>query len=316
MYVRVKIRPPGRTAHAASSARSSGRHSGGRRRAIARAWGKLPPMQRRAPPTIAALAFAMCACAGEAPTVPAAVAADDAAPPAGPGILVFTRTAGFRHDSIPVAVRTLRALAAEAGLAVEHSEDPSLFDDATLRRYRAVVFANTTGEVLDPVRRAALERYVGAGGGWLGLHSAADTEYDSPFYGELVGARFASHPPGLQGAHVRFEDAAVEAAFGPWRVVDELYDFRRNPRPWVTVVATLRDRDDRDAPGGTADEDHPIAWCHERLGGRAWYSGLGHDRAIYADPVFRAHLRAGLRYVTGASDRCDELSPPAAIMGG
>lgn len=228
-----------------------------------------------------------------------------------PAMLVFTRTGGYRHASIPDAVETLRALATAEGLAMDHSEDPARFNPVTLAGYRVVVFANTTGPLLDAGQRAAFEHWVGAGGGFLGLHSAADTAYDWPFYGELVGAWFESHPPGLQTARVRFEAADTEAGFGPWRVTDELYDYQRNPRPYVTVIATLHERTDA---GGRMRDDHPIAWCHQRSGGRAWYTGLGHDARIYADPVFRALLRAGLRYVLGTRARCDELSSARANM--
>lgn len=256
-------------------------------------------------------AACLAAIALGAACAPSPAASPGDAPPA-PTILVFTRTEGFRHDTIPLAVETLRALAGEAGLAVEHGEDPAAFAPERLARYRAVAFALTTGNLLDEAQRAAFEAYVRDGGGFLSLHSAADTGHDWPFYGELVGAWFRSHPPGLQRARVRFEDPAVEAAHGPWRIEDELYDFHRNPRPWVRVIATLHER----ADGGGTGADHPIAWCHERLGGRAWYSGLGHDAALYADPVFRAHLLAGLRYVAGTVVRCDQLSPRRPIMGG
>jgi type 1 glutamine amidotransferase len=216
-------------------------------------------------------------------------------------ILVFTRTAGFRHDSIPVAVDTLRALASEAGFSVEHSEDPALFSDDALWRYRAVVFASTTGDVLDAEQQAAFERYVRKGGGYLGVHAAADTEYDWPWYGELVGAYFSGHPPGLQDTRVTFEGDAAQAFAQPWRVTDELYNYKRNPRPSVEVIATV---DERDYEGGTMGSDHPIAWCHARFGGRAWYTGLGHTEAMYADPVYRAHLLRGLRYVTRQAEGC------------
>lgn len=218
-----------------------------------------------------------------------------AADAAAPRILVFTRTTGFRHDAIPVSVETLRAVAAKAGLAVEHSEDPSLFRDDALKTYSAVVFASTTGDVLDAAQQAAFERYISAGGGFLGVHAAADTEYGWAWYGELVGAWFASHPPGLQETQVRFEGDTAGVSASPWRITDELYNYRRNPRPFVRVVATV---DERDYAGGTMGADHPIAWCHDRYAGRAWYTGLGHDAAMYADPVYRAHLLRGLRYVT------------------
>jgi uncharacterized protein len=197
-------------------------------------------------------------------------------------------------------VATLRELGAQVGLQVDHGEDPTLFADATLVRYRAVVFANTTGDVLDASQQDAFERYVRGGGGFLGVHSAADTGYEWPWYGRLVGAWFLSHPPGLQTSRVRFEgDHATLAA--DWRVTDELYDYRRNPRGHVQVLATV---DERDYAGGRMGADHPVAWCHDDLGGRAWYTGLGHDAKVYADPVYRAHLMRGLRYVTGQSAAC------------
>ena len=218
-----------------------------------------------------------------------------------PRILVFTRTSGWRHDSIPVAIETLRELGGEAALVVEQTEDPARFDVATLARYRAVVFANTTLDVLDASQQAAFERFVGAGGGFVGIHSAADTEYDWPWYGELVGARFDSHPPGLQDSPVRFEAGHVLPGAGDWQVRDELYNYRRNPRPHVDVIATV---DEAMYAGGKMGADHPIAWCHARFGGRAWYTGLGHDIPLYADTRFRAHLLRGLRYATGQSDAC------------
>ena len=217
-----------------------------------------------------------------------------------PHILVFTRTAGYHHESIPVGVQTLRELAQAEGIAVTASDDPALFDDASLSRFDAVVFLSTTGDVLDETQQAAFERYIGKGRGYMGVHAAADTEYDWPWYGRLVGAWFESHPKGLQTTLVRFEgdDAALPRE---WQVTDELYNYRRNPRADVRVIATV---DESRYQGGKMGADHPIAWCASRLGGRAWYTGLGHGDALYADPVYRAHLLRGLRYVTGRADAC------------
>lgn len=218
-----------------------------------------------------------------------------------PHVLVFTRTTGFRHDSIPVGVQAVRELAAQAGLQVEHSEDPNVFGDEGLHGVRAVVFLSTTGDVLDAAQQAAFERYIAAGGGWLGIHAAADTEYDWPWYGTLLGgAWFDSHPPGLQGTHVRFEGAQAGLADG-WRVTDELYNYKRNPRDRVQVLATV---DERGYAGGKMGDDHPIAWCAAIGNGRGWYTGLGHDAKIYADPTYRAHLLRGLRYASGLSGTC------------
>lgn len=238
-----------------------------------------------------------------ASTAEVAVAASDApgASTARPTLLVFTRTTGWRHDSIPQAVDTVRGLAAQAGFDVVHSEDPATFDDAGLARFRAVVFANTTGDVLDPAQRAAFERYIAAGGAFMGVHAAADTGKAWPWYGDLVGAWFKGHPPGLQATEVRFESGRGPDGLQRWHVTDELYNYRRNPRGTVDVIATV---DESTYAGGTMGADHPIAWCHASAGGRAWYTGLGHDPALYADPVFRAHLLRGLRYATGLSGDC------------
>jgi len=223
---------------------------------------------------------------------PAAAAGDGA-------ILVFSRTAKFRHDSIPVAVDTLRSLAAEQGLRVVHSEDSTVFTVERLSGYRAVVFANTTGDVLDEAQQAAFESYISGGGGFIGLHSAADTEYDWPFYGELVGAWFHKHPPGLQSTQVTLHGDRHEGV--QWSITDEIYNFRRNPRPWVQVLATV---DEARYSGGTMGQDHPIAWCRPLGRGRSWYTGFGHDPAVFADANVLALLRRGLAYATGAATQC------------
>lgn len=224
--------------------------------------------------------------------LPLPALADDA-------VLVFTRTAKFRHESIPTAVATLRELGAAQGLRVDHGEDPAAFTKANLARYRAVVFANTTGDVLDEPQQAALQAYVEGGGGFLGLHSAADTEYDWPWYGELVGAWFHKHPPGLQTAQVTLHGGALEGQ--RWTLTDEIYNYRRNPRPWVQVLASV---DEASYEGGTMGADHPITWCRPIAQGRSWYTGFGHDDAVFADPNVRALLRRGLAYASGAATSC------------
>ncbi|MGH8028159.1 MAG: ThuA domain-containing protein [Pseudoxanthomonas sp.] len=217
-----------------------------------------------------------------------------------PRVLVFTKTAGWRHDSIPTAIAALQRLGAQEGMKVDQTEDPAAFSDGNLKRYRVVVFASTTGDVLDAAQQAAMENYIRAGGGYVGVHSAADTEYDWPWYGQLVGAWFKGHPPGLQTTKVVFERNGIPD--GPaWTVTDEIYNYRSNPRNAVRVTATV---DERDYTGGTMGADHPIAWCHSYDGGRAWYTGLGHDAKLYADPRFEAQLRRGLRYAARLSEDC------------
>ena len=241
---------------------------------------------------------AVLLCAGLAACGGPAAAPGGSGPAAGPvpyRVLVFTRTTGFRHASIPTGIATVRALGAEDGFAVTATEDPGAFRPAELAGYRAVVFLSTTGDVLDPDGRSALEAYVRGGGGFVGVHSASDTEYGWPFYAELVGARFAGHPP-VQPVTVRFRPGALTAGLpATWRVTDEPYNFRGRPRG-VQVLATL---DESTYSGGTMGAEHPIAWTAEVGRGRSFYIGLGHPDAIYADPVFRTLLAAGIRYAAG-----------------
>ncbi len=218
-------------------------------------------------------------------------------------ILVFTRTTGYRHASIPAAVAAVRAIGHRDGFAVIATEDPGAFTDASLRHVRAVAFLLTTGMVLDADQRGALERFIQRGGGWLGVHSASDTEYAWPFYGRLVGAYFRRHPA-IQSATVDVIDRRNPATAplpSVWRRVDEWYDFRSNPRGRVHVLATV---DERSYWGGGMGTDHPIAWCHEDLGGRAFYTAMGHTIAAYREPVFLAHLRGALGYILGRGPAC------------
>lgn len=234
------------------------------------------------------LAVVLCACTGLALAAP-------------PRVLIFTKTAGFRHASIPTAIAALQRTAEQQGWQVDATEDAEVFIPRKLARYRVVIFASTTGDVLDAKQQQAMEDYVDAGGGFMGVHSAADTEYEWPWYGELVGAWFHSHPPGLQTTRVRFDRDGIAAQGREWQVTDEIYNYRTNPRERVQVIATV---DEGDYAGGTMGRDHPIAWCHASSNGRAWYTGLGHDEALYADPVFLRHLQNGLRYAAGESDDC------------
>jgi type 1 glutamine amidotransferase len=215
-------------------------------------------------------------------------------------VLVFTKTAGWRHDSIPTAVATLRRLSTEVVLVADHTEDAGDFTPANLARYRVVVFASTTGDVLDAKQQRAFEQFVERGGGFVGVHAAADTEYDWPWYGRLVGAYFLSHPPGLQATLVQPERDGKRVG-AAWPIRDELYNYRSNPRQQVRVIDTI---DEARYEGGTMGKDHPITWCHAVKRGRSWYTGLGHDEAVYANPNFLARVRGGLAYAAGITTDC------------
>ncbi len=225
--------------------------------------------------------------------------ADPVAQHEDPTVLVFSKTAGFRHDSIPAGIAAIRALGADNGFAVEATEDAGAFTAENLSHYAAVVFLSTTGDVLDAAQQTAFENYIEAGGGYAGVHAAADTEYDWPWYARLVGAWFASHPA-IQQATVAVEShghPSTASLPDRWTRTDEWYNYRTNPRAAVKVLASL-DESSYD-PGGDAMGDHPIMWCHDQGGGRSWYTGGGHTVESYGDPDFLAHLAGGIRYAAG-----------------
>ncbi|MET8280356.1 ThuA domain-containing protein [Micromonospora sp. NPDC005174] len=214
-------------------------------------------------------------------------------------VLVFSKTAGFRHGSITPGITAIQQLGAANGFTVEATEDAGQFTDANLARFAAVIWLSTTGDVLNAAQQTAFERYITAGGGYVGVHSASDTEYDWPWYGGLVGAYFASHPA-EQTATVTVADQVHPSTKGlpqRWSRFDELYNYRTNPRGNVHVLATL---DENTYSGGSMGYDHPISWCQNYSGGRAWYTGLGHTDASYTDTAFRQHLLGGIQTAAGA----------------
>jgi type 1 glutamine amidotransferase len=210
-------------------------------------------------------------------------------------VLVFSKTAGFRHDAIPAGIQMIRDLGAANNFTVTATEDSNQFNATDLARFEAVVFLNTTGDVLNPNQQTAFENYIRAGGGYVGVHSAADTEYDWPFYGELVGAYFASHPA-IQQATVRVQNRAHAATAGlsPTLVrTDEWYNFRTNPRSSARVLSVL---DESSYSGGTMGADHPHTWCKTLQSGRSFYTGSGHTQASYTEAGFRSLVLGGIRY--------------------
>jgi type 1 glutamine amidotransferase len=223
-----------------------------------------------------------------------------------PRILVFTKTAGFRHESIPAGITAVRELGAANGLTVDATENSGAFTNTNLAHYDAVVFLMTTGDVLDESQQRSFERFIRRGGGFAGVHSAADTEYGWAWYGGLVGAYFKSHPQ-LQRATVRIVARHPSTTGLPrtWMRTDEWYNFARNPRPSVHVLATVDETSYSPGPDAMG-ADHPIAWWHAYQGGRAWYTAGGHTAASYADPLFRRHLLGGIRYAAG-------LTPPRIL---
>jgi len=226
-------------------------------------------------------------------------------------VLVFSATAGFRHASITNGIALIQALGGTNNFAVDTTEDATLFTETNLARYQAVIFLNTTGDVLTNAQQlGALQHYVEAGGGWVGVHAASDTLHNWPWYGGLVGAYFLSHPS-IQQATVRVEDRADPSTImlpAAWVRTDEWYNFNVDPGGAVHVLARL---DESTYSGGTMGADHPIAWTHYYDGGRAWYTAGGHTPESYSEPLFRAHLLGGIQFAAGSAPG----HPPLLLAG-
>jgi type 1 glutamine amidotransferase len=248
----------------------------------------------------------LLSCQGvDAGQLPAASPRAGAAPRTSPtqeqprfSVLVFSKTGGFRHDSIDEGIAAIDALGAAHQFQVDTTEDAAMFTDTQLASYQAVIFLNTTGEILDDGQQAAFERFIRAGGGFVGIHSATDTEYDWFWYHELVGAYFNSHPA-IQPAAIDVVDRQHPSTRGlplRWERTDEWYNFRSAPGTDVTVLATL---DETSYSGGAMGASHPIVWYHTYDGGRAWYTALGHTAESYAEPLFLDHLLGGIRWAAG-----------------
>ncbi len=216
-------------------------------------------------------------------------------------LLVFSKTAAFRHASIPDAIAGLRRLAQSQGVAIDFTENSAVFTDANLARYNAVVFLLTTGTILDADQQAAFQRYIEHGGGYAGVHSASDTEYNWPWYGHLVGAYFDrvhGHSKIVPATVYVVDHTHLSTSMLPaiWMRTDEWYNFATNPSNTVHVLLTV---DERTYQGGVMGANHPIAWYHTFDGGRSWYTAMGHTSASYAEPLFLAHLWGGILYAAG-----------------
>lgn len=225
--------------------------------------------------------------------------ASGGAPSRAPGLLIFSKTAGYRHASIGKGIAAVSALCEEGGISVTATEQTDLFTDEALRSLAGVVFLSTTGDVLNDVEQAAFERFIERGGAFIGIHAAADTETDWPFYRSLLGAHFKSHPA-IQQAELRNEAQASHPATRPlpktWQRRDEWYDFDHSPRPVANILLTV---DEDSYTGGTMGEDHPIAWTREIGSSRVFYTALGHTEESFEEPLFLEHLRGGIFWALG-----------------
>lgn len=216
-------------------------------------------------------------------------------------ILVFSKTAGFRHTSIEAGQRAIDKMAKEKGFDVTFTENARLFADFHLKKYNAVVFLNTTGDILNADEQNAFERYIQAGGGYVGIHAATDTEYDWPWYGKLAGAWFLDHPIAPSNVQkgkftvVNHNHWSTQGMPQEFERADEFYSFK-NISSNIKVVLKI---DESSYTGGKNGDNHPMSWYQEFDGGRSFYTAMGHTDECFVEPLFLNHLWAGIKYSSG-----------------
>ena len=215
-------------------------------------------------------------------------------------VLVFSKTVEFRHESIPAGQKALTHMARERGFTANFTEESSAFNDKNLKNYNAVIFLNTTGDVLNNSQQEAFERYVQAGGGYVGVHGAADCEYGWPWYGKLVGAVFLDHPNPNNIQRGQFvvtqkQHGLTKGMPDEFDKTDEFYNFK-NISPKINVVLKL---DEKSYQGGKNGDFHPMSWYQEFDGGRSFYTGMGHTDETFTNRIFLDHLYAGIKYAAG-----------------
>jgi cytochrome c len=212
-------------------------------------------------------------------------------------ILIFSKTAGFRHESIEAGIGAIKQLGLQHHFIADTTENPSAFHKDNLKRYDAVIFLNTTGDVLNNEQQNNFEHFIQAGGGYVGIHAASDTEHDWAWYGKLAGACFAGHPsnPNVQKGMFYVLDKkhpATQAIPERWERTDEFYNFRQI-NPEINILIGI---DEKSYSGGTNGDNHPMSWYHEFDGGRSFYTNMGHTVETFSEPLFLKHLWGGIKY--------------------
>lgn len=222
--------------------------------------------------------------------------------------LLVTTTRGWHHESLHAGVLAIQQLGIKNYFDVVLFEDPNSFTDKNLEQFSVVIFLNTTGDIFDSAQQKVMERFIQSGKGFVGIHSASDTEYDWDWYTQLVGRMFHIHPviqtarvnvvdpsfPGLQGfaGNKLWTDEWYE--FGPEKVTDLHYVLAVDESSYNPKVQWGEKK------GNGMGKFHPISWYHPFDGGRSFYTALGHLPSVYSDPVFLNHLYAGIFWaVTG-----------------
>lgn len=210
-------------------------------------------------------------------------------------VLIFSKTTGFRHQSIEKGVQTVEKLLNDQHIGTFHSEDESIFNAKNLANYDAILFLSTTGDLFNSQQKEDIQNFIRSGKGFVGIHAASDTEYNWPWYGGLVGGYFASHPA-VQEAKIDVlnrKHLSTQHLQKVWFHKDEWYDFK-DVKEGLHILMAL---DETSYKGGKMGKFHPIAWFQEYDGGRSFYTGLGHTEESFDSELFQKHILGGVQYV-------------------
>lgn len=212
-------------------------------------------------------------------------------------VLIFSKTNGYRHESIEAGITAIKKLGATNTFDVDATEDSLYLTDANLTKYKTILFLSTTGTVLGKEQELALQNFIHNGGGFVGIHAATDCEYEWPWYVKMIGGNFLSHPQQQEAKLIVVDKTHTSTKHLPttWQRKDEWYNFK-NLNPDVTVLLKI---DETSYTGGKNGDNHPMAWYHSYEGGKIFYTELGHTNESYSDPLFLQHILGGIQYSMG-----------------
>ena len=216
--------------------------------------------------------------------------------------LLVTTTKGWHHESLHAGVLAIQQLGIKNHFDVVLQESPTYITDKNLEQFKVIIFLNTTGDILDSAAQKVMERFIQSGKGFVGIHSASDTEYDWDWYNRLVGRMFHIHPA-IQTAKLNVVDSTFPgimgfAQAGLW--TDEWYEFGPEKVNDLKYILSI-DENSYDPKAQWGEKKglgmgklHPVAWYHNFDGGRSFYTALGHVPAVFSNPIFLNHLYAGI----------------------
>ena len=209
-------------------------------------------------------------------------------------VLVITETKGWVHDSIESGLKLIQNIGNKNNFNVYHSDNSSVITYKNLKEIKTIIFLNTTEEILTDVEQKVMESFIQSGKGFVGVHAAADTEYNWQWYGKLVGAYYRNHPEVMNGKILTINHKITNHLDSEWEIEDEWYNF-----DYVNYdINILLHLDEDSYIGGEHPDYHPITWYHEYDGGRSFYTGLGHTKEVYDDERFIKLLEKGILYAS------------------